>query len=91
MFQDEAGFRRINKPKNCWCEKGIRPSVPYSGISIPLIIRSKKEKAQHKLDFFADLTGADRPGFSMSFDYLLFRLLWLSAEPSALEATEPHG
>lgn len=28
MFQDEAGFGRINKPKNCWCEKGIRPTVP---------------------------------------------------------------
>lgn len=28
MFQDEAGFGRINKPKCCWCEKGIRPSVP---------------------------------------------------------------
>lgn len=28
MFQDEAGFGRINKPKHCWCEKGIRPSVP---------------------------------------------------------------
>ena len=28
MFQDEAGFRRINKPKCCWCEKGVRPSVP---------------------------------------------------------------
>ena len=28
MFQDEAGFGRINKPKNCWCAKGIRPSVP---------------------------------------------------------------
>ena len=28
MFQDEAGFGRINKPKFCWCEKGIRPSVP---------------------------------------------------------------
>ena len=28
MFQDEAGFGRINKPKNCWCEEGIRPSVP---------------------------------------------------------------
>lgn len=27
MFQDEAGFGRINKPKYCWCEKGIRPSV----------------------------------------------------------------
>ena len=28
MFQDEAGFGRINKPKYCWCEKGLRPSVP---------------------------------------------------------------
>jgi transposase len=28
MFQDEAGFGRINKPKYCWCFKGIRPSVP---------------------------------------------------------------
>lgn len=28
MFQDEAGFGRINHPKYCWCEKGIRPCVP---------------------------------------------------------------
>lgn len=28
MFQDEAGFGRINKPKYCWCIKGYRPSVP---------------------------------------------------------------
>lgn len=28
MFQDEAGFGRINKPKYCWCKQGIRPSVP---------------------------------------------------------------
>lgn len=28
MFQDEAGFGRINKPKYCWCEKGIRPEAP---------------------------------------------------------------
>lgn len=28
MFQDEAGFGRINKPKYCWCQKGTRPSVP---------------------------------------------------------------
>lgn len=28
MFQDEAGFGRINKPKNCWCPKKTRPSVP---------------------------------------------------------------
>jgi len=28
MFQDEAGFGRINRPKYCWCKKGVRPSVP---------------------------------------------------------------
>jgi putative transposase len=28
MFEDEAGFGRINKPKSCWCIKGIRPVVP---------------------------------------------------------------
>lgn len=28
MFQDEAGFGRINTPKSCWCPKGQRPSVP---------------------------------------------------------------
>lgn len=28
MFQDEAGFGRINKPKYCWCGDGIRPEVP---------------------------------------------------------------
>ena len=28
MFQDEAGFGRINKPKYYWCKKGFRPTVP---------------------------------------------------------------
>ena len=28
MFQDEAGFGRINKPKRCWCSRKERPSVP---------------------------------------------------------------
>lgn len=28
MFQDEAGFGRINKPTYCWCFPGLRPSVP---------------------------------------------------------------
>lgn len=28
MFQDEAGFGRINRPKYCWCFPGVRPSVP---------------------------------------------------------------
>ena len=28
MFQYEAGFGRINRPKYCWCKKGVRPSVP---------------------------------------------------------------
>lgn len=32
MFQDEAGFGRINRPKRCWCVKGIRPTVPCQRI-----------------------------------------------------------
>ena len=28
IFQDEAGFGRINKPKYCWCFPGVRPNVP---------------------------------------------------------------
>lgn len=28
MFEDEAGFGRINKPKYCWCFQGLRPTVP---------------------------------------------------------------
>jgi len=28
MFQDEAGFGRVSKPKYCWCYKGLRPVVP---------------------------------------------------------------
>jgi putative transposase len=28
MFQDEAGFGRINKPRRCWARKGERPVVP---------------------------------------------------------------
>ena len=28
MFQDEAGFGRISKPKYCWCFKGLRPTIP---------------------------------------------------------------
>lgn len=28
LFEDEAGFGRINKPKYCWCTKGVRPLVP---------------------------------------------------------------
>ena len=28
MFQDEAGFGRINKPRHCWCKKNMRPETP---------------------------------------------------------------
>jgi putative transposase len=32
MFQDEAAFGRINKPKYCWCCPGLRPVVPSQHI-----------------------------------------------------------
>ena len=28
MYEDEAGFGRINKPRRCLCPKGVRPTVP---------------------------------------------------------------
>jgi len=28
MFEDEASFGRINKPRYCWCFPGLRPTVP---------------------------------------------------------------
>ena len=28
MFEDEARFGRINKPRYCWCFPGFRPEVP---------------------------------------------------------------
>jgi len=28
MFEDEAGFGRINEPSSCWAPRGIRPIVP---------------------------------------------------------------
>jgi len=28
MFEDEAAFGRINKPRYCWCFRGLRPTVP---------------------------------------------------------------
>ena len=28
MFQDEAGYGRISRPRYCWCVSGIRPEVP---------------------------------------------------------------
>ena len=32
MFQDEAGFGRINKPKRCRCPKGCRTAIPCQHI-----------------------------------------------------------
>jgi putative transposase len=32
LFEDEASFGRSNKPRNCWCKKGVRPRVPCQHI-----------------------------------------------------------
>ena len=37
MFQDEAGFGRVNKPKRCWSKKGdssLRPLSSYQRIYV---------------------------------------------------------
>lgn len=48
MFQGEAGFGRINKPKYCRCEKGKRPSVPCHHIRKN--VADRFEKIQPLLD-----------------------------------------
>jgi putative transposase len=49
MVQDEAGFGRINKPKYCWCRKGIRPRVAYHHIHS--IKTQETRKASHHAGF----------------------------------------
>lgn len=57
IYQDEAGFGRINKPKACWCGNGIRPVVPYTPElnSIEMIWDELREKF-FKNDFFRTLS-----------------------------------
>lgn len=42
MFQDEAGFGRINKPKRCWCPAGIRPRWSCQEICVNSVSRLNK-------------------------------------------------
>lgn len=52
MFQDEAGFGRINKPKYCWCKKGIRPTVPCHHIREYRYVYGAVEPATGESSFF---------------------------------------
>ena len=70
MFQDEARFGLINKPKRCWAPKGVRPIVPskmvreytylygafcpYDGTSDLLILPSMKK--QSMIHFLQELS-----------------------------------
>ena len=36
MFEDEASFGRINKPKFCWCNNKVRPCVPCHHIRVQI-------------------------------------------------------
>ena len=55
MFQDEAGFGRINKPNFCWYLKSIRPSVPCHHIREYRYIYGAVEPATGELGAAAPL------------------------------------
>ncbi|MFR7744614.1 MAG: hypothetical protein ACLU3I_16125 [Acutalibacteraceae bacterium] len=44
MFQDEAGFGRINHPKYCWCEKASDPAFHvtiFGNTGMPMVRSSR--------------------------------------------------
>ena len=49
MFQDEAGFGRINKPKYCWCRPGVEYCVSDIRQSQEWHCRNRAEKGLNAL------------------------------------------
>ena len=72
MFQDEAGFGRINKPKKCWCKKGTRPVVPCHHIREYRYLYGAVSPLDGEL-FTLVMTGTDtahmNPGFPLRYHY----------------------
>ena len=58
LFEDEASFGRSNKPRNCWCKRGVRPRVPCQHIreyrhafgAVEPVTGSKIFAVSHKCD-----------------------------------------
>ena len=53
MFQDEAGFGQINRPKYCWCKKGIRPAC--QPLAAPKVIAGDTVGLKDKLHWVLDM------------------------------------
>ena len=70
MFQDEAGFGRINKPKYCWSRKQVRPSVPSHHVREYRYVYEAVEPLS-KEKFFLVLSRCDTVNINVFLEYLL--------------------
>jgi len=70
MFQDEAGFGRISKPKYCWCTKEVRPEVPCHHIREYKYANGSVESLS-KEKFFLVLSRCDTVNMNVFLEYLL--------------------
>ena len=69
MFQDEAGFGRISKPKYCWCTKEVRPEVPCHHIREYKYAYGSVEPLS-KEKFFLVLSRCDTVNMNVFLEYL---------------------
>ena len=69
MFQDEAGFGRISKPKYCWCTKEVRPEVPCHHIREYKYACGSVEPLS-KEKFFLVLSRCDTVNMNVFLEYL---------------------
>ena len=69
MFQDEAGFGRISKPKYCWSRKQVRPSVPSHHVREYRYVYGAVEPLSGE-NFFLVLSQGSVNSFVYSLPYL---------------------
>ena len=69
MFQDEAGFGRINKPKYCWSRKQVRPSVPSHHVREYRYVYGAVEPLSGE-NFFLVLSQCDTVNMNVFLEYL---------------------
>ena len=69
MFQDEAGFGRISKPKYCWSRKHVRPSVPSHHVREYRYAYGAVEPLS-KEKFFLVLSQCDTVNMNVFLEYL---------------------
>ena len=69
MFQDEAGFGRISKPKYCWSRKQVRPSVPSHHVREYRYVYGAVEPLSGE-NFFLVLSQCDTVNMNVFLEYL---------------------